>query len=163
MKRIILAIVLIPIIRISIFITWLIYRYRTEVNIPNNQILDKYVTEFRHLSHPLNTSSIAFYNGIYRSPGNGAGCFYFVAEIRKFSGDRKNIQEYYLNRGIQIEFLEEERFGLGNQPFDSPIPYGYHRLSTWNLFDRELSPNIYLIFSLSGNYEQFDSFDLRCH
>jgi len=63
--------------------------------VANNQILDEYKTEFQALKHPKNSTQIYWFARVMNSPGNGGNCWYFLGEIRQFTGKKSEISSFY--------------------------------------------------------------------
>lgn len=157
MKRIIFAVILLSGVSISIFIIFLIYIF-TDSYIDNNQILKKYVTEFQNIEHPSNTSSVMLRSGIFPLPGNGSNCNYFVAEIRRFSADKSNINNFYRDKGIPFSLIKNGGFG-------QEVPYGFNELANWNAISTVSNDDLYLIYTLNADFKNYhkNTIDLRCH
>lgn len=122
----------------------------------NNQILSEYEQAFRKTAHPLNTSEVAFKRLVTRPPGNGSHCFYFVGEVRSFSVDQAQIEDFYADQQIQLQFFENEQL--------SKFPYSWlSQLADWEISKTNSSNNYYLIYILNSRIDDYTSLDLRCN
>lgn len=119
--------------------------------------LREYKYEFSKIRHPLDTSSVAFESRVDRPPGNGTNCFYFVGELRRYWGTRTSIYAFYTdNNEVELEFVE-------NGKLSARVPYGLSELSNWSISSANSQDNLYLVYSLNSDFDEFASFDLRCH
>jgi hypothetical protein len=139
-------------IGISLLILLIVFNL-FQVKLDHDRILSQYESEFRTLAHPPNTSTLSYKGMVTRSSGNGTNCFYFVGEIREFSGDKSRIKTFY---DREVEFLENGKFG-------KKVPFGLDELSNWEIPLNSSSEKLYLIFFLTANYDEPSNFDLRCH
>ncbi|MEL6397447.1 MAG: hypothetical protein AAFR26_00005, partial [Cyanobacteria bacterium J06626_4] len=127
-----------------------------EVYLLNNQILSEHERSFRRNSHPINTSAVAFKRLVTHPPGNGSHCFYFVGEVRTFSGDRKHVAGFYAGKQVQLEFFEQGQL--------QSFPYVWlSQLPDWVNSQANSSENYYLIYSLNSKIDDYTSFDWRCN
>ena len=121
----------------------------------NNRILSEYDHEFHKIPHPPNTSLVASERRVTRPTGNGSHCFYFVGEVRLFSGDRSSIEAFYADKQVHFQFLDNHELNTG-------YPYGLNQLSKWRLFQTDGDEDFYLIYTLNTRIDDYNSFDLRC-
>lgn len=140
----------------------------TSHTLENNKILHEYETAFRQLIHPNRTSSIYAFGDVRRSPGNGDNCFYFIGQLREYSGKTLKIQNFYStdviaekfsNGGLNIEFAV-------NGKFSDRVPYGLNNLAQWPINDLKANHHkIYIIYWLIPDYltpYSTHTLDLRC-
>ncbi|HEY9691846.1 MAG TPA: hypothetical protein V6D15_06560 [Oculatellaceae cyanobacterium] len=134
-----------------LFVAWYIASYTA-----HNHQLSKYKDEFRKIIHPPNTSSVAFESRVERPTGNGDNCFYFVGELRHYWGKRATIEAFYAGQEVEFEFLNRGKFS-------QRVPYGFDNLSLWSISSVNYSDNLYVVYTLNSDFEEFASMDLRCH
>lgn len=134
----------------------------------NNRILHNYEAAFNQLSHPDDTSRIYALSDVRRAPSNGDSCFYFVGQLREFSGSPKHIENFYSPNNLSETFANGEfnvEF-LGKGQFSIRVPYGLNNLSEWPVEeDKVVDRNIYLIYWLIPDYlgqNASNRLDLRC-
>jgi hypothetical protein len=130
----------------------------------HNQILKGHVQDFQQIQHPAHTVAIAREQRVTRPPANGQRCFYFVGEVRQFSGDKTVIQAVYQRQSVQVEFLQQGRFGTAPKGFDPSVPYGFDRPEAWQLLP--MQQQLYLVYTLNTDWtfaEDKHVMDWRCH
>ena len=122
----------------------------------NNQILDEYKQAFRKIPHPLYTSKVAFKSLVVRPPGSGSHCYYFIGEVRSFSGDQAKIKAFYGEEQIQLQFFEHGQLNR--------FPYGWlSQLAEWEISKVDSGENYYLIYTLNSRIDDYTSIDFRCN
>lgn len=133
------------------FLGWVI----GEVYIANNQRLSAYEQDFRRITHPTNTSAVAFERSVLPPPGNGSHCFFLVGEVRRFSGDRSNIETFYADQQVQLQFFVDNKL--------EKSPYRWlDQLSDWEISQPSSNEHYYLVFMLNSRIDDYYSVDLRC-
>ncbi len=95
-------------------------------------------------------------------PGNGGNCFYFLGEIRQYSGSQSEISSFYEEKPVSVDFAI-------NGKFSQQIPYGLDDLSQWPIKSTSFSnQNIYIVYWLVPDDQppygnpNVDDLDLRC-
>ncbi|NEQ46568.1 MAG: hypothetical protein F6K00_24705 [Leptolyngbya sp. SIOISBB] len=121
----------------------------------NNQILSEYEQVFRETAHPPDTSKVASKRLVTRPPGNGSHCFYFVGEVRSFSGDQARIKDFYTDSQIQLQLFENGQ--LNRFPYD-----WLSQLTNWEISKASSRDSYYLIYILNSKINDYTSLDLRC-
>jgi hypothetical protein len=121
----------------------------------NNQILSEYEQKFHKLPHPTDTSVVAFKRKVTHPTGNGSNCFYFVGEVRRFSGDRSSIKSFYADKQVQLHFFE-------NKQIDRSYLYGLDQLSKWDSSETNSNENFYLVYTLDISMDEYNDIDWRC-
>ncbi len=154
-RRAIVALALAPVALICLLIGTLVSSFH-KAHIMNNQILSEHEQEFRKIPHPTDTPVIAFKSKVIRPTGNGSNCFYFIGEVRRFSGNRSNLAAFYADKQVQLHFFE-------NKQRDRSYLYGLDQLSNWDISETHSSKNFYLVYTLDSRYDDDNSIDLRCH
>ena len=156
-KRIILVLLLSLGIGSCSLVALIVYIF-VDAHLDNNQILQKDITAMQSIQHPANTFSVIFQSGVYRSPGNGTHCHYFVAEIRRFFTSKNDIKDFYHEQHLIALFLE-------NEEFSQYVPYGFNKLENWDLPTQTSIDNLYLIYTLKADFDNYhkNTLDLRCH
>lgn len=141
----------------------------TSHTLENNKILHEYETAFRQPSHPNGTSSIYAFGDVRRSPSNGDNCFYFVGQLREYSGQPTPIHNFYSTDDIAEKFSDSEfhiEFSV-NGKFSDRVPYGLNHLAQWPI--NHLKANhrkIYMVYWLIPDYltpYSAHKLDFRCH
>lgn len=154
LKRALATLALIPVVVFCLLAGVLSFAVG-KVYIANNRILGEYEQKFHTTPHPTNTSAVAFKRRVTRPTGNGSHCFYFVGEVRRFSGNRSSIEAFYADKQVQLQFFED------NQP-DQGYPYGLNQLSNWGISKTSSDENFYLVYTLDTRIDDYNSIDLRC-
>lgn len=108
LKRAIITLALIPVV-IFCLLSGILSFAVGEAHITNNQILDEHEQEFYTIPHPTNTSAVAFKRKVTRPTGKGSNCFYFVGEVRRFSGNRSSIEAFYADKQVQLQFFNDNQ------------------------------------------------------
>lgn len=153
-KSIFVPLILIPVIFLGLPIGILIFAFG-KAYVTNNQILSNYEQEFNKISHPSNTSEVASEYRVTRPPANGSHCFYFVGEVRRFSGDKARIKTFYSDKAVELKFL-------GNSEPKEIYLYGLDQFSNWHISQDNLNGNFYLVYRFYWSVDEDNSLDLRC-
>jgi hypothetical protein len=153
-RRAIVALALIPVVLVCLLGGIISYAFG-KAYITNNQILSEYEQEFHKTPHPTDTSVVALKRRVTQPPGNGGHCFYFVGEVRRFSGNRSSIKAFYADKQVQLEFFDHEKL-------DRRYLYGLDQLSNWNISETNSDENFYLVYTLETRNDDYTSIDLRC-
>lgn len=127
------------------------------VYITNNKILSEYEQSFDEAFHPIDTLVIVSKSLILPPPGNGSHCYYFVGEIRRYSGTQSEIRSFYANKKFILDFFEEESL--------QKFPYRYRRLSQlsdWGVSKTNFDENYYLVYMLNSKFNDYVKLDFRC-
>jgi hypothetical protein len=152
-RRSIIILASIPVVFLCLlggFFSWV----TSEVYVANNQRLREYEQDFREIAHPTETFAVAFKRSVLPPPGNGKHCFFLVGEVRRYAGDRSEIETFYANRQVQLQFFVDNKL--------KKFPYsGLDQLSDWDV--TQLNSNeYYLVFTLNSRIDDYYSNDLRC-
>lgn len=144
---------LVPFVALCL-ITGLFISVIGKVHVDNNQILGEYERTFRKIDHPPDTAPVTFKRLVTRPPGNGSHCFYFVGEVRSFSGDRVNIEAFYADEQIQLQFFDQAQL--------ESLPYDWlGQRADWGIATNS-NKDYYLIYTLNSRIDDYLSVDLRC-
>ncbi len=126
--------------------------------------LRRYQAALNEAQHPGDTSLIRAEKRVGLFAGNGNHCDYFVGELRRYSGSRQEIKEFYA--GVSIEghgpvellFVENGQFPeLARQT----LPHKLDELAEWSVSAAELRAGVYLVYVLAPGFDA--GYDIRCH
>jgi hypothetical protein len=153
LKKILLVIAATAIFAMVLIFLAITQNYITE-HVRHNKILESHQNLFNLLEHPVNTFMLATESRISSAPGNGKQCFYLVAQIRRFNTSHLEIESFYKNKTVQINFLKNNEF--------ENMPYELNMIENWNLQKRNIKDKIYAVYTLQVNGEEMNPIDLRC-
>lgn len=153
-KRIIFTLALLPLIGLCVIVIFWIYII-SEAYAINNQILNEHEQIFNEITHPLETSKVSLKRLVIPPSGNGSHCFYFVGEVRSFSGEQTKIKASYDNEQIRLQFFEHGQ--LDRFPYD-----WLSSIADWGISKVDSNENYYLVYTLNSRIDDHTSLDFRC-
>ena len=129
----------------------------------HNRRLARYVAEFEEMRHPENTSRISLHKRVGLISGNGNHCDYFVGEMRRFQGEREEIEGFYAGREVAgepvfVAFVENGEFSELDR---WSMPGGLDDPRDWLDSLADSLEKVYVVYILDVGYEP--GFDIRCH
>jgi hypothetical protein len=134
----------------------------------HNRKLNRMFASLKLLEHPADTEHVLDRKNVGLLIGNGNHCDYFVAELRKYNGDREVVLEWYEDETItgpnrkdfdvRVLFLSEGAF-VGDKPM---LPYDHDLPDDWLDEVNDPDGDYYLVYVFLGAFEE-PGLDPRCH
>ncbi len=75
----------------------------------HNQALGNLEIALHQIDHPVDTTFVRDFKSMGVLSGNSNHCDYIAGELRRYSGDKQEIQNFYTNEEIYVIFLENGR------------------------------------------------------